>query len=87
MRIRVAARREAVAEPAQELPELRAIPAAVVEDAAGEKPARRRRKARERREGWNGSVYRRPSKEAVVPAEAEDVPFIEDPLDDIGRGR
>jgi hypothetical protein len=30
-------------------------------------------------------VYRRPSREAVAPAEAEDVPFIEDPLDDIGR--
>ena len=44
------------------------------------------RKARKRREGWNGSVYRRPSKEAVVPAEADDGPFIEDPLDDIGRG-
>ena len=85
------------AEPGQERPELQAIPAAPVEDGAGEKPARRRRKARgkeaaqplrkarKRREGWNGSVYRRPSKEAVVPAEAEDGPFIEDPLDDIGR--
>jgi hypothetical protein len=30
-------------------------------------------------------VYRRPLKEAIVPAEAEDGPFIEDPLDDIGR--
>jgi hypothetical protein len=88
----------AVTEPAQAVPELQAVPAAVVEDGAGEKPARRRRKARgkeaaqrlrkarKRREGWNGSVYRRPSKEAVVPAEAEDGPFIEDPLDDIGRG-
>src|SRR4051812_30824308 len=87
----------AVAEPVQAAPELQAVPAAVVEDGAGEKPARRRRKARgkeaaqplrkarKRREGWNGSVYRRPSKEAVVPAEAEDGPFIEDPLDDIGR--
>ena len=74
-------------------------PAAVVEDGAGEKPARRRRKARgkgateprrkarKRREGWNGSVYRRPPKEAAVAAEAEDGPFIEDPLDDIGRPR
>jgi hypothetical protein len=87
----------AIAEPAQAAPELQAIPAAPVEDGAGEKPARRRRKARgkepvgparkarKRREGWNGSAYRRPSKEAVVPAEAEDAPFIEDPLDDIGR--
>ena len=88
------------AEPAQAAPALRAVPAAVVEDGVGEKPARRRRKARgdgaagppakarkarKRREGWNGSVYRRPSKEAVVPAEADDGPFIEDPLDDIGR--
>ena len=87
-----------VAEPAQELPEPQAVPAAAVEDGAGEKPARRRRKARgngaagpprkarKRREGWNGSVYRRPSKEAAVAAEADDGPFIEDPLDDIGRG-
>ena len=90
-----------VAEPAQELPELRAIPAAVAEDAAGEKPARRRRKARgtgaagppakarkarKRREGWNGSVYRRPPKEAPVATEADDGPFIEDRLDDLGRG-
>jgi hypothetical protein len=86
-------------EPAQAVPELQAVPAAVVEDGAGEKPVRRRRKARgkeptagpvrkarKRREGWNGSVYRRPSKEAVVSAEAEDGPFIEDTLDDIGRG-
>ena len=88
------------AEPAQ-VSEPRTAPVAVVEDGAGERPARRRRKARgdgaaeasakarkvrKRREGWNGSVYRRPSKEAGVPAEAEDVPFIEDPLDDIGRG-
>ena len=87
-------------EPVPEVTELRAVPAVVVEDGAGEKPVRRRRKARgdgaaeppakaretrKRREGWNGSVYRRPSKEAVVPAEAEDGPFIEDPLDDIGR--
>jgi hypothetical protein len=91
----------AAAEPAQAVPELQAIPATPVEDGAGEKPARRRRKAREdgaagpptkarkvrkRREGWNGSVYRRPPKETVVGAEADDGPFIEDPLDDIGRG-
>jgi hypothetical protein len=91
----------AVTEPARAVPELQALPAAPVEDGTGEKPARRRRKARgdgaagpptkarkvrKRREGWNGSVYRRPSKEAVVPAEAEDGPFIEDPLDDLGRG-
>ena len=88
----------AVTEPAQERPELGALPAVPVEDGAGEKSARRRRKARgkepttgpvrkarKRREGWNGSVYRRPSKQAVVPAEAEDGSFIEDPLDDIGR--
>ncbi len=87
-----------VPEPAQEATELQAVPPAPVEDGAGEKPVRRRRKApgkeptagpvrkaRKRREGWNGSVYRRPSKEAVVPTEAEDGPFIEDPLDDIGR--
>jgi hypothetical protein len=85
------------AEPAQAAPEPRAVPAAVVEDGAGEKPARRRRKARgtgaaepprkarKRREGWNGSVYRRPLKEAPAAAEAEEGPFIEDPLDDIGR--
>ena len=88
------------AEPGQEQPELRALPIAPVEDGAGEKPVRRRRKARgdgttgppakarearKRREGWNGSVYRRPSKEAIVPADADDGPFIEDPLDDIGR--
>ena len=85
-------------EPVPEVTELQAVPPAAVEDGAGEKPVRRRRKARgkepttgpvrkarKRREGWNGSVYRRPSKEAVVPAEAEDAPFIEDPLDDIGR--
>ena len=52
---------------------------------AGTEAAEPPRKARKRREGWNGSVYRRPSKEAVVPAEADDGPFIEDPLDDIGR--
>jgi len=83
------------------VPELQAIPATPVEDGAGEKPARRRRKAREdgaagpptrarkvrkRREGWNGSVYRRLLREAVVPAEADNGPFIEDPLEDIGRG-
>ena len=90
----------AAPEPVQEVTELRAVPAAPVEDGAGEKPVRRRRKARgkepttgparkarKRREGWNGSVYRRPSKEPIVPAEAEDGPFIEDPLDDIGRRR
>src|SRR4051794_7321271 len=72
----------AVAQPAQ-VPELQAVPAAAVEDGAGEKPARRRRKARgkeaaqpprkarKRREGWNGSVYRRPRDGAAVPAEAE----------------
>jgi hypothetical protein len=90
----------ALAEPAQAAPELQAIPAAPVEDGAGEKPVRRRRKARgdgaaeppakarkarKRREGWNGSAHRRPSRGAVVPTEAEDAPFIEDPLDDIGR--
>jgi hypothetical protein len=81
----------AVAEPAQAAPELRAVPA--VEDGAGEKPARRRRKeaaqpprkARKQREGWNGSVYRRPRDGAAAPAEAEEGPFIEDPLDDLGR--
>ena len=88
------------AEPARAVPEPRAVPAVVVEDGAGEKPVRRRRKARgdgaaeppakarktrERREGWNGSVYRRPSRGAVVPTETDDAPFIEDPLDDIGR--
>src|SRR4051794_15598982 len=82
--------------PAQ-VPELQAVPAAVVEDGAGERPAQRRRKARgtgaaepprkarKRRGGWNGSVYRRPLKEAPAAAEAEEGPFIEDPLDDIGR--
>src|SRR5690242_18371780 len=88
-------------EPVREVAELRAVPAAPVEDGAGEKPARRRRKARvagaaeppakprkarKRREGWNGSVYRRPRDGAAAPAEAVDEPFIEDPLDDIGRG-
>ena len=60
-----------------------------------EKPVRRRRKARgtgaakpprkarQRREGWNGSVYRRPRDGAA--ATADDGPFIEDPLDDLGR--
>ena len=91
-----------VPEPAQAVPELQAVPAAPVEDGAGEKPVRRRRKAggdeaagppakarkaRKRREGWNGSVYRRPRDGAVATAEAEDGPFIEDPLDDIGRPR
>ena len=86
-----------VVEPTQAAPELRAVPAAVVEDGAEEKPARRRRKARgtgaaepprkarKRREGWNGSVYRRHLKEAPAAAGAEEGPFIEDPLDDIGR--
>ena len=36
----------AIAEPAQAVPELQAGPAAPVEDGAGEKPIRRRRKAR-----------------------------------------
>jgi hypothetical protein len=88
-----------VPEPAQEVAELRAVPAAPVEDGAGEKPARRRRKARgdgaagpprkarKRREGWNGSVYRRPRDGAAAPAEADDEPLVEDPLDDIGRPR
>ena len=69
----------------------------MIEDGAGEKPVQRRRKvhgdtasklprkARKRCEGWNGSVYRRPPTEAPVAAEADDGPFIEDPLDDIGR--
>src|SRR4051794_20679372 len=86
----------AAAEPAQ-VPELRVVPAATVEDGAGEKPVRRRRKvrgdtaskpprkARKRREGWNGSVYRRPSKDAPAVAEAGEGPFIEDPLDDSGE--
>ena len=89
-----------VPEPAQAVPELQAVPAAPVEDGAGEKPVRRRRKAsgdkaagppakarkaRKRRGGWNGSVYRRPSKEAPVAAKADDRPLIKDPLDDIGR--
>src|SRR4051794_35797764 len=56
-----------------------AAPAAPVEDGTGEKPVRRRRKARakepttgpvrkarKRREGWNGSVYRRPRDGAAV---------------------
>jgi hypothetical protein len=90
-----------VPEPVREVAELQAVPAAPGEAGAGEKPARRRRKARgvgvteppakvrkvrKRREGWNGSVYRRPPKEVVVGAEADDGPFIEDPLDDLGRG-
>src|SRR4051795_928548 len=41
-------------EPVREVAELHAVPAAPVEDGAGEKPVRRRRKARKRREGWNG---------------------------------
>ena len=90
---------EVVVEPAQELPELQTAPAVPVEVEAGEKPARRRRKvrgaagpppkarkARKRREGWNGSVYRRPRDGAPAPMEAEAEPFIDDPLDDIGRG-
>ena len=90
-----------VAAPARELPEARTAPAVAAEVGVEEKPARRRRKARgagateppakprkarKRREGWNGSAYRRPRDGAAVPAEAEDGPFIEDPLDDIGRG-
>jgi hypothetical protein len=86
------------AEPGQERPELWTVPAAPVEDGAGEKPARRRRKARgngaagpprkawKRREGWNGSVYRQPRASAVEPAEVEDGPFIEDLLDASGVG-
>ena len=90
------------AEPMQAVPEPQVVPAAAVEDGAGEKPVRWRRKARgagaaeppgkarkarKRREGWNGSVYRRPRDGAAATAEAEeDGPFIEDPLDDIGRG-
>src|SRR3954451_12271493 len=92
-----AAASAAVAEPARELPEARAAPAVAVEAGAEEKPARRRRKARgtgaaepprtarQRREGWNGSVYRRPRDGAAATAEAGDGPFIEDPLDDLGR--
>ena len=89
-----AAAPEVVTGPAQEPPELQAASAVPVEDGAVKKPTRRRRKepttgpvrkARKRREGWNGSVYRRPSKDTVAPAEAGDGPFIEDPLDDIGR--
>ena len=87
-------------EPVPEVTELQAVPAAPVGDGAGEKPAGRRRKARgdgaagppakvrkvrKRREGWNGSVYRRPSKGVPVAAEADDGPFVEDPLDDLGR--
>jgi hypothetical protein len=97
---RTAAPTEA-AEPARSAPELRlrAVPAAAVEDGAGEKPVRRRRKARgdgaagpprkarKRREGWNGLglLYRRPRDGADAPTEADDGPFVEDPLDDIGR--
>ena len=88
-----------VAEPARELPEARTAPAVAAETGVEEKPARRRReargtgaakpprKARQRREGWNGSVYRRPRDGGAATAEAEeDGPFIEDRLDDIGRG-
>src|SRR3954447_6191314 len=79
-------------------PELRAAPVAVIEDGAGEKPVQRRRKvhgdtasklpwkARKRCEGWNGSFYRRPRDGAAAPVEAKDGPFIEDLLDDLGRG-
>ena len=59
---------------------------AAPEGARGRTATEPPRKARKRREGWNGSVYRRPPKETVVGAEADDGPFIEDPLDDIGRG-
>ena len=41
---------------------------------------------RKRREGWNGSIYRRPRGSTAASAEAEGGPFIEDPLDDTGRG-
>src|SRR4051812_22806736 len=90
----------AVTEPAQAVPELQAVPAVTPEVEAGEKPVRRRRKARgagaaeppgkarkarQRREGWNGSVYRRPR--AAASAETDDAPLVEDPLDDIGRPR
>src|SRR4051794_24853146 len=72
-----------VPEPAQEVAELQAVPPAAVKDGARERPVRRRgkepttgpvRKARKRREGWNGSVYRRPSKDAPVVAEAGEGP-------------
>ena len=88
----------AVAEPAQEVPELQTVLSLAVEDGAGEKPARRRRKAggegRPSRRGRRGSGARAgtarctgaPRRRRRVPAEAEDGPFIEDPLDDIGRG-
>jgi hypothetical protein len=84
-------------EPGREVAEPQAVPPAPAEDGAGERPVRRRRKARggkvagpprkarTRREGWNGSVYRRPKGDAAEPAEAEAGPSIEDPLDDIGR--
>src|SRR3954451_12060133 len=49
-------------------------------------PPGKARKGRKRREGWNGSVYRRPRDGIAAPAEAEDGPFIEGPLDDLGRG-
>ena len=90
-----------VVEPALGVTELQTVPAASVEDGVGEKPVRRprkargngaggqppkARKARKRREGWNGSVYRRPRDGAAAPAEAEGEPFVEDPLDDLGRG-
>ena len=64
----------------------------------GEKPVQRRRKvhgdtasklprkARKRCEGWNGSVYRRLRDGAAAPVEAKEGPFIEDLLDDLGRG-
>jgi hypothetical protein len=70
----------------------------VIEDGAGEKPVQRRRKVhgdtasklprkvRKRCEGWSGSVYRRPRDGAAAPVEAKDGPFIEDLLDDLGRG-
>src|SRR4051812_36655466 len=75
-------------------------PAVTPEVEAGEKPVRRHRKARgagaaetpgkarkarKRREGWNGSVYRRPR--AAASAEADDAPLLEDPPHDLGRPR
>ena len=73
------------AEPATGRPEPPAVPAVAADAVAGERPARRRRKPRQRREGWNGSVYRRPGNGAAAAAEAGEGP-LDDPLDDLWPG-
>ena len=48
-------------------------------------PAKHDARPQERGDGWRGSQYRRPANGARRAPAADDAPFYEDDLEDIGR--